>query len=472
VALTATLRNLVRSSKPAPRQLSSVPKMERAAARIAELVSAAPKPLSDDYLADLRSRLSLASASRNWDLISVRDWREVPWVLWDASPYIAEREGVIEHYLAFLQRIKSAAPWRRLIYAYLLHFAPDLHGFESVSAALRGTLSSNRHPGLREWFEHDRATSLFSPKVAPQSIARALIESRRPADAEHGMGLRGQFATGRLASAVHKHLLALTEKAFVRNDYDQSFVEAVLGVIGNADGLRFPDLRVDVAHALLRPWVNQKNLEGAVQSALRDFLLRNLGDPMTSRPKWHGVEPESMDVMRRWLAHERLEYFFRIIDRTSKQSDSARRHWPYRKAFWLAYWRKGALDDAWLGFGPKALDIAKEALPTRIGYGRLLGAEAHQSILIMRISNLVFLEWSHTGRCRAWVEGRPGAPEIGRSQYHKPELFSDSLEMVPGGGSGIVHASSETWSWQGKLAQFVQRRTGVAVTQQESMFRG
>src|SRR5688572_22384077 len=111
--------------------------------------------------------------------------------------------------------------------------------------------------------------------------------------------------------------------------------------------------------------------------------------------------------------------------------------------------------------------MAKDALPARIGYGKLLGAQANQSVLIMRISNLIFLEWSHSGRCRVWIEGSAGSPEIGRSQYHRHELFTDSLEVVSGNESGIVHASSEAWYWQSRLAQFIQRRTGVTVTQQE-----
>jgi len=472
LTLAATLRDLVHSARSNQRTLTGTPKMAATAAKISELISAAPKPLSADYLSELRSRLSLASASGNWAIISARDWRELPWVLWDSSPYLCERAGVVDRYLAFLQGVRSAAPWRRLIYAYLLYFAPNLHGFELASGALRAILSTDRHPGLRGWLEHDKAMNLFSPKIAPASIAQALLESGKPASAEEGMGLKGQFATGRLASVVHQHLLALTEQTFVRHDHDKSFVDSVLDVISDVEGLRFPDLRVNVAHALLRPWVNQKTLEGAVQSTLRDFLLRHLGDPMTSRSRWHGVDPEAVDVMRRWLAHERLEYFFRIIDRTSKRDDSARRHWPFRRAFWLAYWRKGALDDAWLGLGPQALEMARETLPSRIGYGKLLGAQANQSILIVRISNLIFLEWSHSGRCRAWVEGSQGAPEIGRSQYHRNELCTDSLQIVQGNAPGIVHASSESWYWQNKLAQFIRGRTGVAVTQRESMSRG
>ena len=106
-----------------------------------------------------------------------------------------------------------------------------------------------------------------------------------------------------------------------------------------------------------------------------------------------------------------------------------------------------------------------------MGYGMLEGgATNNQSVMFLKIGDLVFTEWSHNGSLRAYKDGSPQAPSLYQRTYHGADLraatsldFHDAANMNP----ELRHMNSEDGTWQRKARDFIRRRTNVYINDAE-----
>ena len=173
---------------------------------------------------------------------------------------------------------------------------------------------------------------------------------------------------------------------------------------------------------------------------------------------WRFVDEKSIKLVFRWLIGESLEQFFSIID-----SMALEHQWKYRKAFWKAYYDKGVLDEAWVAFGPGAILHARRLFGANFSAGELEGAtQSNQSVLIIKIKDLVLAEWSHNGKCRAWKSNDKFSPATYKSKYYGSSLRTSSMKIVKTlQQDGISHQQSENYHWQRRLAEFIYDETGI-----------
>jgi hypothetical protein len=149
----------------------------------------------------------------------------------------------------------------------------------------------------------------------------------------------------------------------------------------------------------------------------------------------------------RVLVRSTLRDFTKVIDATADA-----RHWNERRPFWLGYYEMGAIEDAWVAFGPKAISRAGRFEHT---YARLDNAsDTAHSALILRIRDLIIVEWSHNGRCSFF-------PRVGKSWT--PELYAPRYNFL------VLHRESDATgdylphmlSWQYRFANRIYRDTRV-----------
>lgn len=192
-----------------------------------------------------------------------------------------------------------------------------------------------------------------------------------------------------------------------------------------------------------------------------------LGDPRIERGKWQGVTEDALGVIYQWLTGATLEQFIEILNRGARVD-----HWKYRRDFWLAYYRMGVVDQAWLALGGAAQEHARRAFNKGYGAGKLVGSgvQFSHSVLLLRIGPLVIADWSHTGKCRIWFENDSNAPHLYRDEYSRPDLTTGS-EMIVASyqDPGISHLYSDRGTWQSALADFIRRQTNINVTPQQYM---
>ncbi len=313
---------------------------------------------------------------------------------------------------------------------------------------------------LAERLQHlQRSRSFFDPKQAPNHLAqefllgaKGLSETMQELllwDGFFGSALGGEV----FASALQVNPERLREWAVVSRLLELEQHRMPARVVKTAQRVRF-------AEALLRPW--RRGMPPDLhRSKLMRLFVSQYGDPrVTSHAsyQWHGVAEDAVSVLMRWLAGDSLRCFMRILARTADDI------WRYRQKFWMAYYDAGYVEDAWLVLGPDAKKVIGDvSSDLAMRYGVLDGGTAsNQSVLLLRIGDLIFTEWSHNGSLRAYREGSTGALTFYRARYHAHDLrMHTSLDFHFGQNKNpeLRHVHSESGSWQRKARDFIRSFT-------------
>jgi hypothetical protein len=158
--------------------------------------------------------------------------------------------------------------------------------------------------------------------------------------------------------------------------------------------------------------------------------------------------------MLRWLAKASLEQFLRVVDHTVR---IARHQWPHRRGFWGAYIARGYVTDAWVVFGRDgqayAERLARETQDKGMAeFGCLTGANADQSVLLLRIGDLVVADWSHNGTLRIWHRESERAPKFYDPRYEARALRGSCDFDTP--HDAYLH-------WQQRARDYIRRETNI-----------
>ena len=233
---------------------------------------------------------------------------------------------------------------------------------------------------------------------------------------------------------------------------------------------RYPEARAQLADALLTPWA-RKTPPDSVKSKLLNYFIEHYHDPRSSRrkpgPHWQGVSKAAIDVICKWLAGDTLRGFMRIL------KDTADPIWIYRQKFWMAYYDAGHIEEAWLVLGDRAARRAQQMFNNQpsMTFGRLTGgAEAEQSVLLLKFGGLVFTEWSHNGSLRAVHDDANDAPHLYEKFYHGADLRNVvSLDFHRGElqNPQLTHAGSSNGYWQRKARDFIRRQSNIYIADRD-----
>lgn len=427
------------------------------------LDSGAERPPPDDRLRELaqqlRAQFDPETGSRT---LTPRQLRDVPWVLWSWD--LATLPGLLD---AVLDAARGRPmQLRRLIRAWLRDADPARSETQRAGRRLTGLVADGGDPLLAPWVDAQRRFALFDPALGPQAVARALIDGDRSVDtvlAEAGLG-EPAVRSGAYVRAVVLAVLEQLEAALLAQGAAATWQRLVEPLVAPEDRLRFDDLELKgrLADAALSPWAAGHEPAAALRASIQRFLLRHLGDPRVQHHAWQRVRPEATAVLRRWLAGETLEAFFAVID------EFADPHWRYRRAFWLAALRQGAIADAWLVLGSNVARSAMATIKDAGDFATLEGGSGDRAALLMRIGGVVLAEWSHRGKLRAWPAGAASAPKLFRGRYSPDELMAPGLAF-PGTWSseGLVHRGAAQGRWQRRAAQFIHERTGIRLRRED-----
>lgn len=416
--------------------------LERLAAY--DAVVTEPQPLRID---EVTEKVKACLACRSADSLRRRDWRVVPWVMWGNTD-AADHEWFLDDLFAIL-----AAPdhptsvVRSLVHAYVAFFDPARPSFPRVGRFLRHRTLSVETSFGRRWLEIDRRFGVFDPERAPALIAEHVITSNDIREALAQTGIDPERVSDSLAGHAFGAACSAVARE-VRSSTSASAVELAATRLtewnrGEAGGPRYVTRTAMMASKLLEA-VDGRSV-GETADILLRFFVDVLGDPRINDARWRDVSAAARDVAMRLLVKATLEDFFAVINATAEA-----RHWWERREFWLGYYNKGVITDAWVAFGPRAATKARQ-LEQR--YASLVNAtdNAHSAV-ILRISDLVIVEWSHNGRCRFFPrEAASWAPGCYDRRYDYRELNENCPYEY------LTHMGS----WQARFAAKIYRFTGV-----------
>jgi EH_Signature domain len=204
-----------------------------------------------------------------------------------------------------------------------------------------------------------------------------------------------------------------------------------------------------------------------VQKLLMSTLVTKFGDPRID--VWPGLtgrdgenrKNECIATLKRWLSIEYLDLFIRIIEATAVDHQ-----FRPRKSFWLKYFEKGVISDLTLVLASDANAIARKTRGQSVDseymkWASLNLALPDQSVLLMRLGDLLIAEWSHNGAMRFWKADSNAAPEFHLADYNGADLRNGSIKVKVAGGyrDAIVHMPNGQWmTWARNAIEF---HTGV-----------
>lgn len=183
--------------------------------------------------------------------------------------------------------------------------------------------------------------------------------------------------------------------------------------------------------------------------ALDDFYYL-LGDPRfgVKTVKWNTVSDHARKIFLHWLAESDLNLFFKIIEETAVDD-----MWSYRKSFWQRY--LPFITNTWVFFGKEAIKYVGRLTGTHMNYGQLgKGCLANQSVFAFKLGKFVFVEWSHNGKLRVWME--EDAPDVfGNRLLHKDSIVN-SFPLQE-----WIHAGKNTNHWQNNVSWWISQNCNL-----------
>lgn len=409
--------------------------------------------------------------------VSQPELRKLPFAYWTGSepaltktdPELVRQYWEVHLPAALLSSPRRTKRWLApLLFVYCEHFSPRDTEFLVFAAQIAAVIQSAEGL-LAQNLRHLHSTfRFFIPAEAIDRLAIFFFQAKSKSLDEliQHLQLWPGFAATAFGEAIFKSGLGLPGET-LRDA--QTVLRLLEWSRRSPASVVKTSLRILFADALLGSWVGYKPAE-SLKSFLVDFFLKEYGDPRFQAHlhyQWGGISQQAKGVILHWLTGDTLRGFMKLLQRTADEI------WQYRQKFWMAYYEKGYVDEAWIALGDHAWWMAHNLKMDEkgMGCGRLEGgATSNQSVLLLKIGDLVFTEWSHNGSLRAYRDGSPQAPQLYQTSYHGADLraatsmdFHDGLNMKP----ELRHMNTERGTWQRKARDFIRRHTNVHLSDVE-----
>jgi hypothetical protein len=338
-----------------------------------------------------------------------------------------------------------------MIDAWMDACRPDLPGASGAVALIKLMLSRRGNPVADTWAVPEAEFGIFDNEGGPRRVGEAMAHSSE--EAQRVLSLCGLDDENRRGGAFG---IAAFEAFFDKLSNDlhagaisEDRLKGLLSFIGAQSAWRRTS---SVAHCLLRPWLGDRQPTPQIRAGIHAYVIDAFGDPRTlGNERWQPVDRDVEHVFRRWLAAITLREFFDVI---SDRADEA--HWRYRNAFWTAVLDADLVEDAWVLLGRDVQEQTRSRFGRDIPCGRLIGFAGGQSVILMRLRNLVVAEVSHSGALRIWRDSDTQAPAMGQSEMRRDELVAPCLQFgTSDDPRGLHHDGSSEGKWQRYAARLI-----------------
>lgn len=396
--------------------------------------------------------------------IDPRNWRHFPYALWLSEARGLSKKPILtnSYFLEQLPKAMGSArrpiKWGRpLFFVYLDHFNPNDEVFERLAQAAHNFFTNEAVVVNTTLKKLSTELSLFRTNAGPRLVAKSILETK--------IGLFGwitkfELWSGFIQTPFSKfsfiELLNFSDAERRQTDYIRLVFD---WGIGHGNQLRFPDTKAKYAEALLLPWRGMEP-PNDLKNEIISRILSTVGHPQIESQKWYGISVEAKRVFINWIIGRTLDAFFKILQQTADEI------WQYRQKFWRAYFMQGYIEEVWIALGEDAHYYLKRNSASKdLLCAELTGVSANQSVLLMKIGDIIFCEWSHNGRLRAQRINSPLAPELYKRSYHGPDLRFESLDFNNelNEDPGLRHFSSDSAGWQRRARDFIAKNVGVNV---------
>ncbi|MBY8823354.1 EH signature domain-containing protein [Sphingomonas colocasiae] len=362
---------------------------------------------------------------------------------------------------ALIQRVRETGrrpAFFALLDAYLDGFAIDDEDVRRLAQTLAQIATTWSWRPTDAWRDRIAEFDLLNPQGAPDRIAARILESTdggRSVLQASGLDVGGRRKGGLVEAAFVSACRAVS----TRKVADIEDAQSLLLVWGQEQGtLTFPRAWPDLVRACLLPWATREPTDAHKVMLVEGLERLGGGDPrIPGRGRWSVIASEAPDahaILMRWLTKASVMQFLEIVDRSLRDGD-ARRMWSYRRAFWTSYLlsESGArIDQAWVAFGSEGARLAR-AVAHETGdrslsvFGEQSEKSSQHAALLVRIGDLLIVDWSHSAKYNVWRRGE-GGPALFRQTYLPGALDSAPLRES--------HHAPANYTWQKRLAFIIE----------------
>lgn len=360
-----------------------------------------------------------------------------------------------------VEQLQRRSAFFALIDAYLDGFSEDDPVVIKLAERLEQLNKNWPWRPLDPWPARIQNYNLLTPHLAPQAIAKTIIEYGQPHGAvfeSAGLNTDGR-RVGALAAAsfVAGCDLLRKHKGSASIPYQLRLIDW-----SNEHGrLPYPTAWPEFARALFEPWISAE--PGSIhRNRIVDRAISHGGDPRINHHAWKPVEEiskEAYHTVIRWLTQASVRQFFDIVSETMTDGKEM---WEKRRKFWTSYLDAEMISKAWVAFGAdgalRAQNAARRTNDMSLSmFGRLesgQGRSPQHAALIMAIGDLIVVDWSHNGKYNIWPKNAPNRPALFKRGSRYGDYAPYDLMHAPINGPHIGN-------WQEKVAQIIRSETGL-----------
>ncbi|NGZ07101.1 MAG: hypothetical protein G8237_12180 [Magnetococcales bacterium] len=239
--------------------------------------------------------------------LSRKDLKKMPWFLFEDlgdGMTLADLPSVLPEWLHWFRDHPSSGTLSVLLYQVLLKTLTR-EQLALLHPVVYEGIASSRHPKWQLWKDRcDRfhLLTLDGPDRLAERIYQGSLTFEtfcREAD------FSGELATGGFVQrSLTRLLIRMQDYADQNTGLKLETLKALLNGFRDQQG-RFlqiiPGFKAQLAEVLLRPFMNREP-EANLKNLVRDFLVKNLGDPRTHPAAWQAVDPKARQVITLWLS--------------------------------------------------------------------------------------------------------------------------------------------------------------------------
>lgn len=399
-------------------------------------------------------------------------WKSVPALLWwphkgqPAARYSRLRSGLA---WAASMSVPRTAWVEALAVAYAEASDADEESHRWLGDTLRQWCGETLDERLNVWRRRDRDWELFSLSHFPAKFSGRL-HSRPQTSVCSALSDAG-------LSSARSQTADLSRQAFIAylkfpipaaQGYDMLHLERILEwkeLITGESSAWHKDLATSLINGLLEPWASFNPPEIEFQKQIQRTLEGWFGlvpDEWTGH--WKGASTLSREILARWKILDVMEAFFQRVEDYARLvakytgNDLMRRHWSYRRPFWLAYYRKGVVTRARALIGRGMMNAFGED-KLREQFGRSMARldsklNRQHCGLLLEINELLVIDLSHNGKAYFFLPSNESRPSPLARSYDRDKIAVTADKE-------LTHQSSDTYTWQGKFADFIHHQTSI-----------
>lgn len=397
----------------------------------------------------------------NWQNRTRQELRNIGLCLWLGETPLAENMAFLKKFLATCTYQNRKSLCRAIIFSYLNHYS---HRNKAIKL-IGNWLSSQVMNWDWHWADREKELLIFSDDNVPRTIMQVTLNGTQPvAQALEACGLSGTLHSSGMAQSAFRE--ALVEYQDIAKNEDSHTTQNILrriiewATIGQSK-FTYPKLKVLFIESLLMPW-SKISVANEVKITTQSMLINSFHDPRIAKGDWIGVKETALQVIRGWLVERALMQFLDVVDEFAHDHQ-----WKYRRAFWLAYYKKGYIREGWVAFARngarKSVRLAeKNDDPSWYNFAKLDGAGDHDhAVLILQIGDVIVADFSHNGKCRIWDGGNDNRPNLYKESYRRAQLMYGNADHE------FTHTSSPYYTWQKKVSSAIADLTNLRLSQAE-----